>query len=90
MAQLSNDLARRGVALAGTPEAWAAFECPCGTGHRILVRTRPHPTVPHWTITAGGNGLTAMPSFNYADEHRRCHFWLRDGRIVWVERELLP
>lgn len=71
--------------IGGTPEQpkWASFECPCGTGHRIavpLARSRG----PSWAIMgAGGRRPSLRSSIDSADE-RRCHFWLREGRVRWA------
>ena len=77
-------LPQRGVVLVGAPEspAWAVFDCPCGTGHRLMVnldRTR-HP---YWTIELR-RPLSIRPSIDDTTPERRCHFIVRDGRIRWA------
>jgi hypothetical protein len=75
-------LPRRALAVSGSPEnpRWVSFECPCGTGHTIMVNLstkRP----PFWTLSLGGGGPSLSPSVNFNDAYTRCHFWVRDGRV---------
>lgn len=77
-------LPQRGVVLVGAPasRAWAVFDCPCGTGHRLMVnldRTR-HP---FWTIEFR-EPLSILPSIDNITPERRCHFIIRDGKIGWA------
>ena len=80
-------LPRNGVILVG-PQAkpkWLAFDCPCRTGHRILLnadRTRR----PYWSI-AGSGRLSIMPSVDYHDAHKRCHYFIRNGHIAWARAD---
>ena len=74
----------KGVVLIGPPEGatWAALDCPCGNGHRLMVnldRSR-HPT---WSV-ASLKPLSIRPSIDYITPERRCHFIVRDGRISWA------
>ncbi len=84
---LPDKLPRREIAVAGTPPTWAAMECPCGTGHRLMVRIRPHSRVNAWDLDTGGTGPTLHPSIDSVIGQKRCHFWLRDGRVRWVPDE---
>lgn len=61
---------------------WLAFDCPCRTGHRIMVTLDPS-HVPHWNI-AKFKPLTLEPSVDYRNVQRRCHYIIRRGRVVWV------
>lgn len=68
---------------------WAAFECPCGTGHKIMVNlstTR----APNWRVVVDNGSPTLLPSINYHDEYGRCHFWLRSGRIEFTPDSVRP
>lgn len=38
---------------------------------------------PHWSISYKGS-LTVSPSVDYAGADRRCHYFVRNGRIDWV------
>lgn len=78
-------LPRRQIAVAGTPPTWAALECPCGHGHRLMVRIRPHDRMHTWQITEQESGPSMQPSIDSVTDQRRCHFWLRDGRVHWVD-----
>lgn len=78
-------LPRNGVALvvdAGKTK-WIAFDCPCRTGHRIMVNADPARR-PHWTLNALAP-LTIYPSIDYHGSQRRCHYFIRGGRIVWTK-----
>ena len=77
-------LPQRGVVLVGAPESptWAVFDCPCRTGHRLMVnldRTR-HP---FWTIQSR-RPLSIRPSIDDITLERRCHFIIRGGKLIWA------
>jgi Family of unknown function (DUF6527) len=82
-------LDRHTLAVCGVGETpkWAAFECPCGRGHRIVVSLQKAHR-PHWTFSDSGGKPNLHPS---VDSHGdfRCHFVLRDGRVTWA-RETGP
>jgi hypothetical protein len=84
--ELPDSLPRNQLALVGGSERrakWAMFECPCGTGHRIAVplSSRREPT---WRVAFNDRGRPSLyPSID-SDDTRRCHFWLRNGRIEWT------
>jgi hypothetical protein len=77
-------LPRNGAVLVGSPSApkWIAFDCPCGTGHRILLNTDKSRT-PHWSATVRGR-LTLFPSVDSNLPGKRCHFFIQNGRVVWA------
>ena len=82
---------RHALILIGTEQhpKWAAFECPCGTGHKIMVSLVPtHPR--NWRLELANGRPTLLPSIDYSDEHGRCHFWLRDGRIEFTRDSIRP
>lgn len=88
--------ARRSVMVVGSPERpkWIVFACPCGHGHDIAVNLAPARR-PAWRLTHGGQGPTLHPSIDSLTAERRCHFWLRDGRVQWVRddwpsQDILP
>lgn len=60
---------------------WAVLDCPCG---RELELNLAHPGRAQWTLRADEAGRPSLfPSVDYHGG-RRCHFWLRDGRVLWV------
>ena len=63
---------------------WLVFDCPCGSGHRILLnldRSRR----PFWTLrVAKDRRFTLHPSVDYRDDRRACHYFLRHGRVAWA------
>ena len=77
-------LPRRVLAVAGDPVAWAVMECPCGTGHQLKVRIRPHRRGQVWKLTDVKGRPTLHPSVDFDSTGHRCHFWLRNGRVFWV------
>lgn len=77
-------LPRNGVVLVGdiTQPKWIAFDCPCRTGHRILLNAD-QTRRPYWTVSHGRK-LSVAPSVDYNSPHRRCHYFIRNGRIAWA------
>lgn len=74
------------IAIAGAPERpkWALIDCPCGRGHTILMPLS-RTASPHWTIREGIRGPSIHPSIDRnRDVGIRCHYWIRDGVVVWV------
>jgi hypothetical protein len=77
-------LPRNGAVLVGSVShpKWIAFDCPCRTGHRIMLNTDKARS-PRWTTTVNGR-LTLSPSVDYHHSQQRCHYFVRNGRIQWV------
>ncbi len=81
-----------GAVLVARPgfQDWLAFDCPCGTGHRLLM-TLSTTRRPHWKMTVGAHdSVTLTPSIDSYSDHGRCHFWLREGRVSWVQPPASP
>jgi hypothetical protein len=68
---------------------WAMFECPCGTGHKIMVNLATSRS-PHWRIAMDNGHPSLRPSIDYQDGHGRCHFWLRAGRVQFTPDSIRP
>jgi len=67
----------------GDPGKWAVFECPCGRGHVIELNLA-HPGRARWALTIDSEGRSsARPSIDFKGT-KRCHYWLRAGRIDWT------
>lgn len=66
---------------------WLAFDCPCRTGHRVMLNldTRRKPT---WLITST-KPLTLSPSVDELTPNHHCHYFIKHGRIKWVEYNVL-
>jgi hypothetical protein len=64
---------------------WLAFNCPCRTGHRILLNLDQN-RYPYWTLLDLAK-LTVRPSVDYRDNDRRCHYIVANGRIQWARHE---
>lgn len=77
-------LPRRGAMFVGSRSVpkWLVFDCPCRSGHRIMVNLNSarHPV---WKLIAR-SPLTATPSFDATNYGRRCHFLITSGRVEWV------
>lgn len=80
-------LPRSAIVLVGTPAArkWAVFDCPCRAGHRIMLPLSKR-AMPHWSIV-DENSMTLTPSVDAWEDDRRCHYFIRRGKTVWVEDE---
>jgi hypothetical protein len=78
-------LPRRGAALAGPPGApkWLALDCPCGSGHRLLVNLDTHRR-PAWHLVSA-RPLTVRPSLDVTQAGNRCHFTIISGTVHWAE-----
>ncbi len=77
-------LPRNGAVLVGPPARpkWIVFDCPCRRGHRIMLNTD-KARLPYWSTTVKGR-LTISPSIDSNHAMRRCHYFIRNGRIQWV------
>jgi hypothetical protein len=85
VADIPERLDRHTLAVVGGPDApkWAAMTCPCGHGHPIMVSLQPSHR-PRWSLVKDDRGIGLHPSIDSIAE-RRCHFWLRHGRVQWVD-----
>jgi hypothetical protein len=83
-------LSARAVYLVGTDDApkWVLFDCPCGRGHEVQLRLSGE--CPLWRVTTNAGRARIRPSVDIVDSGARCHFWLCDGRTVWVHRACEP
>lgn len=76
----------RGAVIVGSQGApkWIAFDCACGKGHRIMLNLD-RKRRPSWQIKSSKwNRLTISPSIDFSDQERRCHYFVRDGRVQWT------
>lgn len=65
---------------------WLVFDCPCRTGHRVMLNLDPGRR-PTWTVRLTRRGrITVSPSIDYRGQDRSCHYFIRDGRLVWASR----
>ncbi len=84
-------LPRRAMVIAGPASVptWVAFDCPCAKRHRLLLRLHPRPGRRVWRLTTDSRP-TLFPSVDAHTGERRCHFWIRKGRITWVRSSRIP
>lgn len=74
----------RGVVLVGSDShpTWIAFDCPCGQDHRLMVNLDTARR-PAWRIESL-RPLSIRPSIDDITSQRRCHFFIRGGKIAWA------
>lgn len=77
-------LPRQRLMLIGEPSKWAVMTCPCGRGHDINLNLA-NAGAPQWRVT-DTRRPSLSPSIDVQDPAGRCHFWLRNGRVHWVQR----
>lgn len=61
---------------------WLAIDCPCESGHRVLLNLDPG-RWPSWRIIRTAP-LSIWPSVDERTGDRRCHYMILDGRIIWA------
>jgi hypothetical protein len=83
--QIPDVLPRYGATLVQSDGAskWLAFDCPCGTGHRIMLNLDER-RWPRWAVTSAAP-LTLWPSVDVETNLRRCHYVMWNGRVDWVD-----
>jgi len=65
-------------------EKWVVFDCPCGRGHRIMLNTDRRRR-PAWKVDLRSlDRLTIAPSIDAHTNGRRCHYFVRRGRVIWT------
>lgn len=82
--EIPDRLPRRGAVVVGlrARPKWIAFDCPCGTGHRIMLPTD-QAYSPHWKVSRREK-LTIAPSIDSKSNGLRCHYFIQDGRVKWT------
>jgi hypothetical protein len=82
--EVPHRLPRKGVVLVGPPDSptWAAFDCPCAQGHRLMVNLDQRRR-PAWRVESL-SPLSIRPSLDDITPTRRCHFFISRGRITWA------
>lgn len=65
---------------------WLVFDCPCHAGHRIMLNLDPGRR-PFWNLRVSSKRrITVSPSIDYRGRGLSCHYFIRDGRVVWARR----
>ena len=72
------------VVLVGMPNelTWAAFDCPCRRGHRIMINLDKS-RYPFWSVRSH-KPLSIYPSIDDVTLEYRCHFTIRAGNVNWA------
>lgn len=80
-----NVLESRGIAIVAAPRfvKWIIFDCPCRSGHRIMVNADPS-RKPAWDLRVKAPA-TIWPSVDFANHERRCHYSIINGRTHWAK-----
>jgi len=78
-------LKSREITIVATPHfvKWIIFDCPCRTGHRIMINADPS-RKPAWDLRAK-LPATIWPSVDFANHERRCHYSIINGRTHWAK-----
>lgn len=72
------------VVASGKRQKWVVFDCPCKTGHRIMLNLDPV-RKPTWKLEVARRGqFTIHPSIDFHGNDRRCHYFVRDGKVRWT------
>ena len=79
-------LPHNNAVLVGTTKTkWIVFDCPCRTGHRIMLNVD-DAKKPYWRFTVSANGrLTIYPSIFYRNHLGQCHFFIQSGKTLWTK-----
>lgn len=65
-------------------EKWLVFDCPCNSGHQIMLNLDLS-RLPYWSLlTSRGQRITVSPSVDHDGTDRRCHFLIQQGRVIWI------
>ncbi len=65
-------------------KAWiAAMRCPCGCGKTLEMNLLPD-AKPVWKYSAHTNANPTLHPSIWMHTGCKCHFWLKNGRIIWV------
>lgn len=85
--EVPDSLPPKGAVLVGltAQPTWVAFDCPCSDSHRLMVNLDSHRR-PFWRIDSV-RPLTIRPSIDDVTANRRCHFFIRGGKIIWARNE---
>jgi hypothetical protein len=82
--EIPDRLPPTGAVLVGSMEdpTWVAFDCPCVDRHRVMLNldSRRRPT---WTMQSS-NPLTLHPSIDELRDQKRCHYFIREGKVRCV------
>jgi hypothetical protein len=82
--EVPTTLPRNGVVLVGNHQhsKWLVFDCPCRTGHRIMINLD-RANRPYWRLS-GRYRISVEPSIDFKNAQRRCHYFIRNGKIAWA------
>lgn len=82
--EIPDELPMRGAVVVGSRDqsTWIAFDCPCDERHRVMLNldARRKPT---WSLR-NGKPLTLNPSIDERRPGKRCHYFIRAGRVQWA------
>jgi hypothetical protein len=78
-------IGRRHAVIVGTRAhaKWLVFDCPCEERHRVMLNLDVA-RAPRWILDSD-ELLTISPSVDAPSKNGRCHYFIRAGRVQWVE-----
>lgn len=62
---------------------WTMFHCPCGCGDVITLSLQ-ETHDPRWSLEFTDSGRTSFHPSVWKTTGCRSHFWIKDGRVLWV------
>lgn len=65
----------------GARQQWLILDCPACRGRHRLMLNLASSRRPRWTVS-GRRRITVSPSVDATPTEGRCHFWIRNGRVV--------
>jgi hypothetical protein len=63
---------------------WACLRCPGGCESVISLSLAPDRR-PRWKIATDGWGRPTIEPSIHQTRQCQCHFWIKDGRVIWCE-----
>lgn len=65
-------------------EDWSVgMRCPCGCERAIELLVI-HEARPRWDLKVDANGLPSLSPSVWLTTGCKSHFWLKDGKVIWV------
>ena len=65
----------------------AAHLCMCGCGEEIFT---PISKIYGWTLSYDGTNVSLSPSIGNGAYACKSHYFLKNGRVKWVEKDMMP
>jgi hypothetical protein len=76
------DQMEAGILYVSMEFATAIHLCACGCGHEVVTPITPD----DWSLIFNGKTISLTPSIGNYSFPCQSHYWIRSGRIEWVEQ----